>query len=88
MRKNTVASQSIPPAGVKVLDASGLECPLPVLKARAELARLQPGDVLQVIATDRHAPLDLQVFCMQTGHEFVELIETAERCEIVIRKRA
>ena len=49
----------------RVLDTSGLQCPLPILKAKAELARMQAGSVLQVIATDRHAPIDFRVFWEQ-----------------------
>ena len=68
------------------LDASGLDCPLPVLRTKAALARLQPGECLRVIATDRHAPLDFQVYCMRSGHELLSQVEDAERLIFVIRK--
>ena len=51
-----------------VLDATGLICPLPVLKARKVLLRLQPGDVLTVTVTDAHAPKDFALFCTEAGH--------------------
>lgn len=70
----------------ELLDASGLECPLPVMKAKARLARMTPGAVLRVIATDRHAPIDFQVYCMRSGDELVKLDEAGERIEILIRK--
>ena len=43
----------------RTLDARGLACPLPLVKARAALADLAPGDVLVVLATDPEAPIDL-----------------------------
>ncbi|MCS6817261.1 MAG: sulfurtransferase TusA family protein [Blastocatellia bacterium] len=44
----------------KVLDARGLSCPLPIVKARQEIASLQPGQVLKVLATDRGSVKDFQ----------------------------
>ncbi|MFO1350258.1 MAG: sulfurtransferase TusA family protein [Gammaproteobacteria bacterium] len=74
-------------AGVdRTLDVSGLNCPLPLLKAKVELTKMQAGEVLRVIATDRHAPIDFRVYCMQAKHEIVNLIETVECCEIFLRK--
>ena len=70
----------------RVLDTSGLQCPLPILKAKAELARMQAGSVLQVIATDRHAPIDFRVFCDRGGHEFLQLEESSEHLKMLIRK--
>ena len=72
----------------QVLNASGLECPLPILKTKATLARMQPGEVLRVIATDRHAPVDFKVYCMRSGDELLVLEEGAEQIEIVLRKAA
>ena len=70
----------------RVLDTSGLECPLPILKAKAEVSRMQAGETLQVIATDRHAPIDFRVFCARGGHEFLHLEEFSEHLEMLIRK--
>jgi tRNA 2-thiouridine synthesizing protein A len=50
------------------LDTSGLSCPLPVLKARKALARLAPGDTLEVVATDPHSPADFAALCDSQGH--------------------
>lgn len=58
--------------GETELDASGLKCPLPVLKARKALAALAPGAVLKVIATDPGAPEDFRHFCEAAGHRLVE----------------
>ena len=54
-----------------VLDARGLLCPLPALRARAALAALQPGDELLVLATDPEAAIDLAALAAEGGHGFV-----------------
>lgn len=59
------------------LDASGLPCPHPVLRARRALKPLAPGQVLEVIATDPDAPEDFRVFAARGGHELL-LSERAE----------
>lgn len=55
------------------LDASGLRCPLPVLKARKRLAALAPGAVLELRADDPAAPLDVEHFCIEQGHALLGL---------------
>lgn len=50
------------------LDATGLLCPLPVLKARKRLAGMSPGAVLRVLATDPAAVVDMPHFCTEAGH--------------------
>ena len=52
------------------LDARGLRCPLPYLRARAALASLAPGDGLDVLATDPEAPIDLAALAADTGRPF------------------
>lgn len=49
-------------------DASGLKCPLPILRAKKALAQLESGQVLKVITTDTHALQDFQAFAKQTGN--------------------
>ena len=53
------------------LDAIGLLCPLPVLKARKRLQALQPEQVLRVRADDPAAIIDVPHFCAETGHELI-----------------
>lgn len=55
----------------KTLDAVGLLCPLPVLKARKRLAALASGDVLTVLADDPAAVVDVPHFCAEAGHELL-----------------
>ncbi|MGK2741026.1 sulfurtransferase TusA family protein [Tepidicaulis sp. LMO-SS28] len=54
-----------------LLDARGLACPLPVLKARKRLMGMAPGALLEVAATDPVAIIDLPHFCAEAGHEFL-----------------
>jgi len=54
------------------LNATGLNCPLPVLRARKTLQAMKPGHILQVAATDPVAALDLPHFCNETGHVFLD----------------
>lgn len=53
------------------LDATGLLCPLPVLKARKRLQALQPGQVLRVLVDDPAATVDVPHFCAEQGHTLV-----------------
>lgn len=55
-----------------VLDTKGLNCPLPILKAKKALQGLQLGQVLEILATDPGSVADFQAFCRQTGNELVE----------------
>ncbi len=68
--KGAPGAPSIPVEGAVALlvDAQGLVCPLPILKAKKALSTLQPGEVLEVITTDRNAIKDFQAFCRQTGN--------------------
>ncbi|MEM6906412.1 MAG: sulfurtransferase TusA family protein [Pseudomonadota bacterium] len=53
------------------LDALGLLCPLPVLKARKRLMALPPGGVLEMVADDPAARVDVPHFCQEQGHDLV-----------------
>ncbi|MFP4649001.1 MAG: sulfurtransferase TusA family protein [Halorhodospira sp.] len=54
------------------LDATGLNCPLPILKAKKTLASMNSGEVLYVTATDPGSVKDFESFSKQTGHELLE----------------
>jgi len=56
----------------KELDARGLNCPLPILKAKKALAEMSSGQILKVLATDPGSVRDFQAFARQTGNELVE----------------
>jgi TusA-related sulfurtransferase len=56
----------------KELDTRGLNCPLPILKAKKALAELSSGQMLKVVATDPGSVRDFQAFAKQTGNELVD----------------
>ena len=68
------------------LDATGLLCPLPVLKARKVLKAMDPGQVLEILATDPGAVADFQSFCEVQQHDLVTWDENDERLRFLIRK--
>ena len=68
------------------LDASGLNCPLPILKAKKALAGLTAGQILHVIATDPGAIKDFEAFSKQTGNELMESREEAGKFYFLIKK--
>jgi len=57
---------------MKTLDARGLLCPMPIVKANKEMKALAPGDVLKVLATDRGAIADFPAWADDTGHQLLE----------------
>ncbi|HEX4570992.1 MAG TPA: sulfurtransferase TusA family protein [Dongiaceae bacterium] len=70
------------------LDARGLKCPLPVLKARRTLKEVPPGGILRVLATDPGAEKDFAHFCETTGCELLESSWDAGELQITLRKPA
>lgn len=63
---------------VRTLDARGLHCPLPLIRARRELAELAAGETLVVLATDPEAPIDLAALADDEGHAFAREQRGAE----------
>ena len=68
------------------LDAIGLLCPLPILKARKRLQPLAMGDTLEMRADDPAAIVDVPHFCAEAGHELVEMRDDGAAQIYVIRK--
>ena len=69
-----------------ILDATGLLCPLPVLKVRKRLKGLASGTTLQVMADDPAALIDMPHFCAEAGHELVSQDIDGDVQTYVIRK--
>lgn len=69
-----------------VLDAKGLNCPLPILKAKKALKPLTAGQTLEVISTDPGSVADFSAFCRTTGNELLEQTEDGGVFTYVIRK--
>lgn len=70
----------------KVLDARGLNCPLPILRAKKALGELSAGQVLRVLSTDPGSVNDIASFCTQTGHALLASREAGGVYEFEIRK--
>lgn len=68
------------------LDATGLLCPLPVLKARKRLAALASGDQLRILADDPAALVDIPHFCSEAGHALIDTRDQGEVQVYIIRK--
>lgn len=71
-----------------VLDARGLMCPLPVLRANRALRALEPGARLRLLTTDQASVADVRAFCRETGHELCGLSEEAGVFSFAIRRRS
>jgi len=71
----------------KELDTRGLNCPLPILKAKKALSDMQSGEVLKVISTDPGSVRDFQAFSRQTGNELVEQITLGDEFVHLLRRR-
>lgn len=68
------------------LDAFGLLCPLPVLKARKALLRMAPGQILSVLVSDPAALVDMPHFCHEAGHELLSVADIdGGQCYVVRR---
>ncbi len=69
------------------LDTRGLNCPLPILKAKKALAEMASGQVLKVVSTDSGSVRDFQAFARQTGNELVEQNTAGPEYIHVLRRR-
>ena len=70
----------------QTLDARGLNCPLPILKAKLALNKMQAGEILHVEATDPHSIIDFEAYCARTGHEIIQTREEDGVIEFFIRR--
>jgi tRNA 2-thiouridine synthesizing protein A len=70
----------------QLIDATGLRCPMPVLRAQKALRSMAEGDVLEVYATDPASKTDMPVFCLEAGHDLVSMTEEGGLLVYLIRK--
>jgi tRNA 2-thiouridine synthesizing protein A len=71
----------------KDLDARGLNCPLPILKAKKALAEMASGEILKVVATDSGSVRDFQAFARQTGNHLLEHSENDNEFTFYMRRK-
>lgn len=70
----------------EILDVSGHKCPIPVLRLRRALEKLDQGAMIELIATDPMTLIDVPHFCNQVGHIIEEQKETEDFIRYIIRK--
>ena len=68
------------------LDARGMNCPLPILRAKKSLNQLASGEILQIRATDPGSVKDFEAFCKQTGSELLSSTEEGSEFVFLIQK--
>ena len=71
----------------KELDARGLNCPLPILRAKKALNEMQSGQVLKIVATDPGSVKDFETFSRQTGHQLLSHSEANGEFTFLMKKK-
>ena len=71
----------------KELDARGMNCPLPILRAKKALGELSSGQVLRIVATDPGSVKDFEAFTKQTGNELLSSNDAGKEYTFLIRKK-
>ena len=71
----------------KELDARGLNCPLPILRAKKSLAEMTSGQVLRIVATDPGSVKDFAAFAKQTGNELLSSAENNKEFEFYMKRK-
>ena len=69
------------------VDASGLNCPLPLLRLKKALNGIQSGEIIRIVATDPAAHLDFGVYSDQTGNRIIEFIKESDKQIFYIKKK-
>lgn len=82
-------SSTTPPENTdQVLDVKGLNCPLPILRTKAMLHKMQDGETLHVQATDPMSVVDFRAYCARSGHDLLHYAESDGVFEFYIRRTA
>lgn len=68
------------------LDASGLNCPLPILRCKKAMNGMETSEVIKIVATDPGAVKDFEAYCKQTGHELMSSGEESGKFVFFIKK--
>jgi tRNA 2-thiouridine synthesizing protein A len=71
----------------KDLDARGLNCPLPILRAKKALNEMQSGQVLRIVSTDAGSVKDFQSFCKQTGNDLLSQSEANKEYTFFLKRK-
>ena len=71
----------------RTIDTSGQCCPVPIIETNRAIKTMQPGEVLELIATDIGARLDIPAWCQRTRHELLRVAEDGKSARYYVRKR-
>jgi len=77
-----------PAAAETVLDLTGLLCPLPLLKTKQAMAKMESGERIRILATDRSVVVDFRVFIDRFGHELLEFTESSGGHYVFVLRKA
>lgn len=69
------------------VDATGLNCPLPILRAKKAINLIQAGELMKLIATDPGSVKDIDAFCQQTGHRMLTSQQNGSTFEFILQKQ-
>jgi tRNA 2-thiouridine synthesizing protein A len=83
--RTSVADSSLPAAD-QVLDCTGMACPLPVVKTSQAVKRMEPGQVLELLATDPGVEPDMRAWSSRTGNELLGISKEAGVFHVLIRR--
>ena len=70
----------------QILDAKGLNCPLPILKTKVLLNKMLAGEILYVEATDPHSIIDFEAYCARTNHKLLTIEEDTNFIKFYIQR--
>ncbi len=79
-------AEPVIPTADEVLDCRGLACPLPVVKTSQAIKKIEPGQVLELLATDPGVEPDMQAWSRRTGNELLGISKDADVFHIIIRR--
>ena len=79
-------TQKSHPEKDQILNVRGLNCPLPLLKAKVLLNKMQAGEILYIEATDPHSAIDFEAYCARTNHKLISVHKNGEIFEFYIQK--
>lgn len=70
----------------KELDLKGLNCPLPILRIKQTMARMESGDIVKIVGTEPGTERELKILCKQSGYEYLDYQETDSEFIHFVRK--
>ena len=69
-----------------LVDAKGLSCPMPIVKVKKGMTQLEPGQVVELQATDKGSMADIKAWADSTGHQYLEVLKKMEFLSIILEK--